>query len=77
MTTHFSASARQVTNQLVMACKDHVKACTTNVLEDRDLLWDCVAQEALMRDPAAVGDPQHKLLKSQVESKLKVVDVLC
>ena len=48
-----------------------------NVIEDRDVLWDCVAQEALMRDPATVGEPQHKLLKSQVESKLKVVDVLC
>ena len=48
-----------------------------NVIEDRHVLWDCVAQEALMRDPATVGEPQHKLLKSQVESKLKVVDVLC
>lgn len=61
----------KVTNQLVMACKDHIKSCTTNVIEDRDELWDCVAQEALMRDPAATGDTQQKLLKSQVESKLK------
>ena len=66
-----------MTNQLVLACKDHIKSCTMNVIEDRDVLWDCVAQEALMRDPATVGEPQHKLLKSQVESKLKVVDVLC
>ncbi|XP_070190368.1 uncharacterized protein [Littorina saxatilis] len=61
----------KVTNQLVMACKDHIKGCTINIIEDRDLLWDCVAQEAMMRDPATVADPQHKLLKSQVESKLK------
>ncbi|XP_076466964.1 uncharacterized protein LOC143298129 [Babylonia areolata] len=61
----------KVTNQLVMACKDHIKACTINIIQDRDMLWDCVGQEALMRDPATIGDPQHKLLKSQVESKLK------
>lgn len=48
-----------------------------NVIEDKDELWDCVAQEALVREPDFATDPQQKLLKSQVESKLKVVDVLC
>jgi len=34
-----------VTNQLVASCKDHIKQLTHNVVEDRDELWDTVAQE--------------------------------
>lgn len=67
----------QVTNQLVTACKDHIKSCTINTVEETDNLWDCVMQEVLMRDPTNTVDPQQKLLKSQVESKLKVVDMPC
>ncbi|XP_025098007.1 LOW QUALITY PROTEIN: dynein gamma chain, flagellar outer arm-like [Pomacea canaliculata] len=61
----------KVTNQLVTACKDHIKSCTINTVEETDNLWDCVQQEVLMRDPTNTVDPQQKLLKSQVESKLK------
>ncbi|XP_052807484.1 dynein axonemal heavy chain 5-like isoform X7 [Mya arenaria] len=60
----------KVTNQLVMACKEHIKNCTLT-MEDDDLLWDRIEEEIEYRDTSTDVDPKIKLLKSQVESKLK------
>ncbi|KAL4232681.1 hypothetical protein ACF0H5_007369 [Mactra antiquata] len=61
----------KVTNQLVMACKEYIKNCTLT-MEDDDLLWDRIQEEIEHRDHATTDvDPKIKLLKSQVESKLK------
>ena len=62
----------QVTNQLVMACKEYIKNCTLT-MEDEDKLWDRIQEEIEHRDTSCLEvDPKIKLLKSQVESKLKV-----
>ncbi|XP_053397319.1 dynein axonemal heavy chain 5-like isoform X6 [Mercenaria mercenaria] len=61
----------KVTNQLVMACKEYIKNCTLT-MEDDDLLWDRIQDEIEIRDTSNTDvDPKIKLLKSQVESKLK------
>ncbi|XP_060567478.1 dynein axonemal heavy chain 5-like [Ruditapes philippinarum] len=61
----------KVTNQLVMACKEYIKNCTLT-MEDDDLLWDRIQEEIEIRDTSNTDvDPKIKLLKSQVESKLK------
>lgn len=42
-------------------------------MEDEDLLWDRIQEEIIYRDTSnADVDPKMKLLKSQVEAKLKV-----
>ena len=62
----------QVTNQLVMACKEYIKNSTLT-MEDDDKLWDRIQEEIQHRDTSTQDlDPKLKLLKSQVESKLKV-----
>ena len=65
----------QVTNQLVMACKEYIKNCTLT-MEDEDKLWDRIQEEIEHRDTSNIEvDPKIKLLKSQVESKLKVCNL--
>ncbi|BFZ10052.1 hypothetical protein BsWGS_13093 [Bradybaena similaris] len=61
----------KVTNQLVRICKDYIKQYTCNVLEDRDELWDKIAEEVI--DPSIVyqSDPQHKAFNKMVENKLR------
>ena len=55
-----------------MACKEYIKNCTLT-MEDDDLLWDRIQEEIEIRDTSNTDvDPKIKLLKSQVESKLKV-----
>ena len=55
-----------------MACKEYIKNCTLT-MEDEDKLWDRIQEEIEHRDTSALEvDPKIKLLKSQVESKLKV-----
>ena len=67
----------QVTNQLVMACKEYIKNCTLT-MEDEDKLWDRIQEEIEHRDTSNIEvDPKIKLLKSQVESKLKVCNLFC
>ena len=41
-------------------------------MEDNDLLWERIQDEIELRDMSMDVDPKMKLLKSQVESKLKV-----
>lgn len=42
-------------------------------MEDDDLLWDRIQDEIEIRDTSTTDvDPKIKILKSQVESKLKV-----
>ncbi|ESO89151.1 hypothetical protein LOTGIDRAFT_229063 [Lottia gigantea] len=60
----------KVTNQIVLACKEHIKECTMNIVEDEDYLWKKVSTE-INRDNLNMTDPQQKLLRSQIESKLK------
>ena len=62
----------QVTNQLVQSCKDHIKQLTQNVIEDRDELWDKVADEVSTRDLLNHSDPNQKSLGRQLENRLKV-----
>jgi len=69
--TVFPSTVAQVTNQLVMACKEYIKNCTLT-MEDNDLLWERIQDEIELRDMSMDVDPKMKLLKSQVESKLKV-----
>ena len=55
-----------------MACKEYIKNCTLT-MEDEDKLWDRIQEEIEHRDTSSIEvDPKIKLLKSQVESKLKV-----
>lgn len=55
-----------------MACKEYIKNCTLT-MEDEDLLWNRIQEEIEYRDMShADVDPKIKLLKTQVESKLKV-----
>ncbi|KAK6187606.1 hypothetical protein SNE40_005595 [Patella caerulea] len=61
----------KVTNQIVLACKEHIKKCTINIIEDEDTLWTRVSEEVQNRDSLNIADPHQKLLRSQVESKLK------
>ena len=77
----FSTLYTQVTNQLVLACKEYIQRSTINLDTSEDMLWDQVQQEVASRDtqnviPANAGsgssDPQHKHFHSQVESRLKV-----
>ncbi|XP_052242570.1 uncharacterized protein LOC127852659 [Dreissena polymorpha] len=61
----------KVTNQLVMACKEYIKNCTLT-MEDDDLLWARIQEEIENRDTSSADvDPKIKLLKSQVDAKLK------
>ncbi|XP_067674368.1 uncharacterized protein [Haliotis asinina] len=61
----------KVTNQLVLACKEHIKGCTINMLDDTDDLWRRVTDEVQQRDTLPTTDPQQRLLRSQIESKLR------
>jgi len=55
-----------------MACKEYIKSCTLT-MEDVDLLWKRIQEEIEFRDTTSIDvDPKMRLLKSQVESKLKV-----
>ena len=62
----------QITNQLVQACKEYIQQYTHNIMEDKDELWDRVAEEVLMADAINSGDPLFKSFNKQVENKLRV-----
>ncbi|CAG5121565.1 unnamed protein product, partial [Candidula unifasciata] len=61
----------KVTNQLVQICKEYIKQHTWNVLEDRDELWDKIAEEVNDFITVYQGDPQHKTFNKMVENKLR------
>lgn len=62
----------QITNQLVLACRDYIKDITISP-DDDDKLWDCVTDEVLTRDVTpGNSDPQQRILQADLESKLKV-----
>ena len=62
----------QITNQLVLACKEYIQeACITD--EGEDLLWAKVQHEILNKDTLQNSDPQQKHLQTQLEGKLKVI----
>ncbi|XP_052089132.1 uncharacterized protein LOC127725852 isoform X10 [Mytilus californianus] len=60
----------KITNQLVLACKEYIRNFTSNVY-DEDELWGRIAEEIKHRELLSTVDPQQRLLRSQVESKLK------
>lgn len=53
-------------------CKDYIKQYTWNVLEDRDELWDKIAEEVIDSSIVYQSDPQHKAFNKMVENKLRV-----
>lgn len=59
----------QVTNQLVIACKEYIRSDTSSG-DGNDVLWEKVAGEIKERDEAAITDSQPK---NQVEMRLKVL----
>lgn len=61
----------KITNQLVLACKEYIKNCTITAY-DTDELWERISEEIRERDTLPNVDPQQRLLRSQVEAKLKV-----
>lgn len=61
----------KITNQLVLACKEYIRNFTSNVY-DEDELWVRIAEEIKQRELQGSGDAQQRLLRSQLESKLKV-----
>ena len=61
----------KITNQLVLACKEYIKNCTITQY-DVDQLWTRIREEIKSRDALPSADPQQKILRSQVEAKLKV-----
>ena len=71
----FLFHSTKVTNQLVLACKDHIKECTINK-DDVDNLWMRVDEEIQFRDQRDSADPQHKQLRTEVISRIKVPLIL-
>lgn len=61
----------KITNQLVLACKEYIKNCTITAY-DGDELWVRIKEEIRNRDSLPVVDPQQRLLRNQVEAKIKV-----
>jgi dynein heavy chain len=61
----------KITNQLVLACKEYIRNFTSNIY-DEDELWMRIAEEIKQRELMTSIDPQQRLLRNQVESKLKV-----
>lgn len=61
----------KITNQLVLACKEYIRNFTSNIY-DEDELWLRIAEEIKQRELMSSIDPQQRLLRNQVESKLKV-----
>lgn len=62
----------KITNQLVLACKEYIKNCTITAY-DGDELWVRIKEEIRNRDSLPVVDPQQRLLRNQVEAKIKVI----
>ncbi|XP_041355189.1 dynein gamma chain, flagellar outer arm-like isoform X3 [Gigantopelta aegis] len=62
----------KVTNQIVMACKDHIKSATVSAIDDKDRLWQKISEEVNEKDIVTTGDPQQKVPRGQVEAKSKV-----
>ncbi|XP_052708586.1 uncharacterized protein LOC128183562 isoform X10 [Crassostrea angulata] len=60
----------KITNQLVLACKEYIKNCTITAY-DGDELWVRIKEEIRNRDSLPVVDPQQRLLRNQVEAKIK------
>ena len=63
----------KITNQLVLACKEYIKNCTITAY-DGDELWVRIKEEIRNRDSLPVVDPQQRMLRNQVEAKIKVRD---
>lgn len=61
-----------MTNQLVQVCKDQIKQYTYSATEDKDELWDRIAEEVISYDPHSQGDPHIKSLSQLMENKLQV-----
>ena len=59
----------QVTNQIVLACKEYIQQCTVSV-DDEDQLWQKVQQETATAEP--LSSSQQKHLQTQLDNRLKV-----
>ncbi len=61
----------QITNQLVLACKDYVKEATISD-DNNDYLWNIVLEEIKKDNPGMQTDPQQKQFQAQLVDRLKV-----
>ena len=61
-----------MTNQIVLACKDHIKEATVSAIDDKDRLWQKISEEVSEKDTVTTCDSQQKLSRGQVDSKVKV-----